>query len=77
MSRSKYRDAAVYDVIREVLSDGNPRTIAEIAEEADYSTNYIRQWIKKIPDAIKCNSRTGDQRVTRYRIEPGEPLTSE
>lgn len=56
---------AVYDVIRDCLRDGMPRTAAEIAKATGYSPGYVRRWLGKMSDIGYAGSRG---RAYRYKI---------
>lgn len=65
---SRYEDGtAVYDVIRDALRDGQPRTVLEISQITGYSESYVRRWLNRMSDVIYTGSAT---RAYRYRLTP-------
>lgn len=57
---------AVYDVIRDALRDGTPRTVEEIAAATGYSQSYVRKWLGLMSDVIYAGY--SGRHVYRYVI---------
>jgi hypothetical protein len=56
---------AVYDVIRDCLRDGMPRTVEQIVAATGYSAGYVRKWLGMMSDVGYAGNRG---RAYRYKI---------